>query len=463
MCLVEKEIEGGQSTNSIGEFNAQIRDDVGRDEVFTCVDASVKGRYMGGHYAIVNYTNTEKIEGSISTDQWKNKSACCAESQIMLEVIRVIEEGTRDMTCGKITTCTDNKKLKNMMTKDQQKANDFAQEAGATLGAIMKKMRKIKLTIEVEFTKGHPSRSKSFDHDPVQWTMTQCDKNSKKERVKCEENLIQNSVLTESDYVINMDGKIDHNSTMQLVKIRDAQIKERECAERKFGELWRCVDIKARNVFTGGVRSSVLKSSCGYNHCNIRENLFNKEKETKCPRCMNEESWDHVIRCPALEEMRNEYCENMKEMLSKIKFYENKVREVQGLLSDVKKYFKGEKDFVASQVLIGFDKIFRGYVVKDWCGDNETCESCHEFNKVIVKKSVEFYNTCWDHRNSCMNKKELKRKMVLEWHEKAKQDALNSEYPQVVKHVKECDENMEIRSTEYMQRWIQTISVIKRI
>ena len=205
----------------------------------------------------------------------------------------------------------------------------------------------------------------------------------------------------------------------------------------------------------------MLKSSHGCNHYNIRENLFNLEKEMKCPRCMSDESWDHVTRCPVISQMRKQCYENVKEMLVKTKFYEEKVQEAQGLLSDIKKYLNGDREYVTSQAVIGFDKIFRGCVVKDWCGDDVNCESCQEFNRVIVKKSVEFYNKYWDHRYSCMNQKELKRKLVMDWHEKAKQEALNSEYPQVGKYVRECDENMEKRSTEYVKRWIQTISVMK--
>ena len=118
--------------------------------------------------------------------------------------------------------------------------------------------------------------------------------------------------------------------------------------------------------------------------------------------------------------MRKQYCENMKEKLVRTKLYEEKVQEVKGLLSDIKKYFNGDRDYVTSQAVLGFDKIFIGYIVKDWYRDDENCESYHEFNRIIVKKSVEFYNKCWDHRNSCMNQKELKRKMVMDWYEKAK-------------------------------------------
>lgn len=49
----------------------------------------------------------------------------------------------------------------------------------------------------------------------------------------------------------------------------------------------------------------------------------------------------------------------------------------------------------------------------------------------------------------------------MEWHEKEKIEALNREYPQVAKYVLECDEEMERKSTEYVQRWIRKLQVTK--
>ena len=86
----------------------------------------------------------------------------------MLEVVKSIEKVTKSANSVKITICADNKKLKNMLMKVQIKANDYAQEAGAIVGTIKNMLRKIKLTIDVEFTRGHPKKPKTFEHDPVQ-------------------------------------------------------------------------------------------------------------------------------------------------------------------------------------------------------------------------------------------------------------------------------------------------------
>ena len=75
------------------------------------------------------------------------------------------------------------------------------------------------------------------------------------------------------------------------------------------------------------------------------------------------------MRCPGISEMR-EYFENMKELLVRTKIHERKNQETHGMLSNIKKYLNGDREYVTSQPAIGFDKIFRGYIVKDWHGDN---------------------------------------------------------------------------------------------
>ena len=48
-------------------------------------------------------------------------------------------------------------------------------------------------------------------------------------------------------------------------------------------------------------------------------------------------------------------------------------------------YLNGGKNFKATQWLIGFDILFRGYIVKDWMGNNTECTQYKQHNKVIVK------------------------------------------------------------------------------
>ena len=114
------------------------------------------------------------------------------------------------------------------------------------------------------------------------------------------------------------------------------------------------------------------------------------------------------------------------------------------------------------QVIIGHDKLFRGCVVKEWHGGNEEHEGFLKLNKVIVKNSVEHCFKCWEQRNEWMNDPDVKRKQLLEWCEKEREQAQNSEYLQVTRHAQRHNENVEERSMEYMQRWLFSLNAMKK-
>ena len=147
----------------------------------------------------------------------------------------------------------------------------------------------------------------------------------------------------------------------------------------------------------------IIKNSCGFNPHAVRDSLINATKSGTYPRCMIDETWDHIVKCASTKTMRTDYLKNIRETLMRTKTHEKKINETNDIFSDVKNYLGGQRDCVTTQGIIGIDKIFRGYIVKNWHGDDEDCESHHEINKIIVKKSVEFYVKFWNHRNSCLN------------------------------------------------------------
>ena len=278
----------------------------------------------------------------MSADQWKNNTACSAEEQILLEVIVAIEKNTKDIEQGKITMCTDNKRLKSMLMKQKQKVNDFFQDAGAIIGTMQMTMKKMKLTLVIEHAKGHPKKPSSFEKDPVSWTMVECNNKFKEARTQREKNERHNSILKKETYTKVIYDRIKHNSINELARKEYATKKEREYMQRKFSDLWRCIDIEARNVFKGGVKSGCIKSAHGHNNYRVRDNLINKSKINTCPRCIGVETWDHVMQCASARTLRCEYLKNMREMLMITKKSEEKIREINDMISDLKKYLEGK-------------------------------------------------------------------------------------------------------------------------
>ena len=55
---------------------------------------------------------------------------------------------------------------------------------------------------------------------------------------------------------------------------------------------------------------------------------------------------------------------------------------------------------------IGFKAFFRGWIVKDWFGNNELCNKYREWNRIIVRGYVGFYNECWAERNKLFYSKD---------------------------------------------------------
>ena len=84
-----------------------------KNEVFECLDSSVKGKYVELCYCMVKEYNSEILEGQIYTDQYKEKILYCEEAQIILEAIVVLEKGLKKVSSGNIIVYVENKKLKN--------------------------------------------------------------------------------------------------------------------------------------------------------------------------------------------------------------------------------------------------------------------------------------------------------------------------------------------------------------
>lgn len=63
------------------------------------------------------------------------------------------------------------------------------------------------------------------------------------------------------------------------------------------------------------------------------------------------------------------------------------------------KYLQGHKLMTGTQALIGYKNIFRGAIVKDWHGNNDSESRYTNSNKIIVHDSVSHYARLWRIRN----------------------------------------------------------------
>ena len=75
------------------------------------------------------------------------------------------------------------------------------------------------------------------------------------------------------------------------------------------------IDINARNCFYEGAGAGTLKCSIGSNHYGERNSMTNgRTMSNTCPRCHQIESWEHVITCPSVDDLKTEFVTNSKKI-----------------------------------------------------------------------------------------------------------------------------------------------------
>ena len=72
---------------------------------------------------------------------------------------------------------------------------------------------------------------------------------------------------------------------------------------------------------------------------------------------------------------------------------------VKKIVEDTKACFNDEVVGRTQQSIIGYDNLFRGFVVKKWFATQESDCFCEDCNKTLVKLAVNCCNKAWKHRN----------------------------------------------------------------
>ena len=91
-------------------FNPIIIRIIQNRETFTAGDVLVKGLAIGGYQFITNINKDDKVENSIYSNQQIHNTPKVAETNILLNIVVIINEKGRDITQGKIVITTNNKK-----------------------------------------------------------------------------------------------------------------------------------------------------------------------------------------------------------------------------------------------------------------------------------------------------------------------------------------------------------------
>ena len=88
--------------------------------------------------------------------------------------------------------------------------------------------------------------------------------------------------------------------------------------------------------------------------------------------------------------------------------------DIFNFIEDIVKYLNDdvEGDYETSQEFIGFKKLFKGMVVRDWKGADMKYYKYRTLNKILVRKCVYFYKEYWDHRSKAYYDEEKQRNRI---------------------------------------------------
>ena len=65
--------------------------------------------------------------------------------------------------------------------------------------------------------------------------------------------------------------------------------------------------------------------------------------------------------------------------------------------------------------MIGFDKLFYRFILKDWIDSKENCSKYTLHNAVIVKEYMKYYADCWKQRYRAYDNLEYQREILVKW------------------------------------------------
>lgn len=274
-------------------------------------------------------------------------------------------------------------------------------------------MKKLSCKLNFAHCKGNVEKPKKYADDPISYMMSTCDARSKEARKALVGTTDAKLLEVEIPNQIEREGLPDHRAIQELVRTVDSTTALEEYVIHKFGQNGDLVDTEARMVFSGGGTAAQIKCSLGLNPCGKREKIMNKNKNDLCPACGSIEDWSHVIKYPRLKEKNTKLVERLNTELEKIENKEN-VRW-KSMVNDIEKYLANINNENTVQQVIGHDVIFRGFIAKDWFGNGKDEILHRKHNRIIIKLCVQHYWMCWKERNDMMNKKEVKRKFVMDW------------------------------------------------
>ena len=105
--------------------------------------------------------------------------------------------------------------------------------------------------------------------------------------------------------------------------------------------------------------------------------------------------------------------------------------EINKMIKDIRKFLVNREEFETNQQYLGFEVLFRGFVIRLWFGTDFSNNKYADCNKVLAQLSIQFYVKYQKQQNECNNNVIKQCERIVKWFRNIKRSALTNEYLQV--------------------------------
>lgn len=443
-------------SETINEYPSIILDQIQSKVAVAATDAAMEENYIATHWIISTKDNEVEHSGGVRSTEWNVGLIPAGEGIGLLELVKNVNKNTKHLNDGEITIYNDNKKLINEIHKEVMKESECTQEAGGVVEGIRREIKKANIVIKIEYANNKPHVNKTFEQQAGQVLMKKCDEEAKRKCAELFDEERRHSIKHVGIEVPIVKGRIVDKNINVLIREIDAMKNEHEAIKEKVKEKHEWMDVEARNCFHGGVGNGTLNCVVGFNHHGKRNGKINEGlTSSKCPRCGQEEDWEHVILCNGMQGIKEQYIKEMKGKMLKIAKQERERQLVELIVKDIETYVNQESnEYTTTQHVVGMDLMFKGWVIKNWLNVQQKQEYImKKINKIIVKCSVMFYSKAWMHRNEIMHDADKYKEYVVEWHKRIVNKIERGNKPSMRRYLRMQKIDVNKCDVGYIQLW----------
>ena len=379
-----------------------------------------------------------------------------AEAITCLDMLETINSIIPENTSGELIIITDCEHMYNQIHKTWLKSGTYVRDASSTINKIKQIINTSSFDIELQLIVKYKKKFFDFNTEPEKYIMKECNKEAKRVWDEIDDKIETRNIKYHGDKVMFINNQLAEKPIRNAIRIADAMEMERQYINGKCPDSIQYIDMEARNVFNKGCTTSMLKCVYGYNAYGMRDVKINKDlTDGICPRCQSLETWDHVIRCTQIQEMKYTFIKTLHVELKKQDKKQKDTDKRKKIISDIFKYINNRQGFETHQEAIGFDNLFRGIIVNSWIGENLLQRIDHKYNRILVKQCVEFYNQCWLERCKVAHDEEVQRPRLIEWYNQICTRIQNSELYHLKRYIDVRKLNLDQVKTETIMEWIK--------